>query len=49
MIIDTILSVKRQINPRKRKNCYELFGYDFILDEDLRVWLLEVSYFLTYR
>ena len=22
---------------------YELFGYDFLIDEDLRVWLIEVN------
>lgn len=41
-IIDTFLSVKKSLNPKKRKNCFELFGYDFIIDEDFRTWLLEV-------
>ena len=27
----------------KQKNTFELFGYDFIIDEDLRVWLIEVN------
>ena len=26
-----------------RKNSYEFFGYDFMLDTDLRVWLIEVN------
>ena len=26
-----------------RKNCFEFFGYDFMVDENLRVWLIEVN------
>ena len=24
-------------------NCFELFGFDFLVDEDLNVWILEVT------
>jgi hypothetical protein len=43
IIIDTILAVKNQLNPNKRKNAFELFGYDFLIDEDFRIWLIEVN------
>lgn len=43
MVIDTFLAVKHQVNPNKRSNQFELFGYDFLIDEDLRVWLIEVN------
>jgi len=43
LIIDTYLAVKQQLNPNKRKNCFELFGYDFLIDEDFRIWLIEVN------
>lgn len=43
LIIDTILSVKTQLNPNKRKGIFELFGYDFLIDEDFRLWLIEVN------
>lgn len=44
IIIDTILAVKgAQLNPNKRRHCFELFGYDFLIDEDFRIWLIEVN------
>lgn len=41
-IIDSFLAWKNDLNPSRRKNLFELFGYDFLIDEDLRVWLIEV-------
>ena len=32
-----------QENIDNRKNSFEFFGYDFMVDEDLRVWLIEVN------
>lgn len=43
IVIDTFCAVKNQLNPGHRKNHYELFGYDFMVDEDFRVWLIEVN------
>ena len=43
IVIDVYLSTRRSLNPNKRKNCFELFGFDFLIDEDFRVWLLEVN------
>ena len=34
---------KNKINVLNRKNCFELFGYDFILDEDYKPFLLEIN------
>ena len=43
IVIDSFCSVKSQVNPSQRKHHFELFGYDFMIDEDLRVWLIEVN------
>ena len=44
IIIDTFLSVKKKMNANNRENCFELFGFDFLLDEDFRVWLIECNH-----
>lgn len=31
------------MNPRHRKQCFEIFGYDFMVDEELKVWLIECN------
>ena len=36
-------SVKNKINILNRNNCFEIFGYDFILDENYEPFLLEVN------
>jgi len=43
LIIDTFLCTKKTLNPAKRKGVFELFGYDFLIDEDMRTWLIEVN------
>ena len=43
LMIDSFLSVKTELNPSKRKNCFEFLGYDFLIDEDFRVWLIEIN------
>ncbi len=36
-------SVKNKINLNQRKFCFEIFGYDFIIDAKMKVWLLEIN------
>ena len=43
IIIDSFLSVRRKMNPNNRKGCFELFGFDFLMDEEFRLWLLEIN------
>ena len=39
----TLQSVSSKINDNMRKHCFEIFGYDFMIDRDLKPWLIEVN------
>jgi tubulin monoglycylase TTLL3/8 len=41
IVISSMESVKKSI--KCRKNSYELFGYDIMIDEQLNAWLIEVN------
>ena len=41
LAIDTLTCT--DLNPKGRENNFELFGFDFMIDEDYRVWLIEVN------
>ncbi len=36
-------SVKSKINYRERQNSFEIFGYDFIMDSEFNIYLIEVN------
>lgn len=43
LVFYTIDASRSKLNPNKRRGCFELLGYDFMLDDDMRVWLIEVN------
>jgi hypothetical protein len=36
----TYHATNQTINPKNRRNCFQLFGYDFMIDVDGKLWLL---------
>ena len=42
-IISSLLAVKGKLNPNDRLGCFEIFGYDFIIDSCFKPWLIEVN------
>jgi hypothetical protein len=43
LILKSFYSVRKTIDPHRRQHCFELFGYDFIIDEDFNTWLIEIN------
>lgn len=43
LVQDTIKAVSRKLDPNRRQLSFEIFGYDFMLDEELKPWLIEVN------
>merc|ERR1712139_339363 len=43
LVADAIRSVLPVLNPRQIDHCFEVFGFDFMVDASFRVWLIEVN------
>lgn len=40
---DTIKAISRKMDPTRKMSTFEIFGYDFMVDENNRAWLIEVN------
>lgn len=43
LIADTFRATFHKIDPTRLQNSFELFGYDFMIDDDFRLYLIEVN------
>jgi tubulin monoglycylase TTLL3/8 len=43
MIRDTFRSVEKKLDPERRAHTFEVFGYDFMIDDNLKMKLIEVN------
>ena len=42
-ILKSFYAVRKTLDPLRRKYTFEMFGFDFILDEDFNTWIIEVN------
>ena len=40
---EAIRAVYTKMNPSKKDFCFEVFGLDFLIDENFKVWLIEAN------
>ena len=43
LVTDSFRAVGSKIDPHRVQNCFEIFGYDFMIDENFKVYLIEVN------
>ncbi len=41
IMLNVIESIRMRL--KRRVGCFGLFGYDFMIDEDMKVWLIEIN------
>jgi D-alanine-D-alanine ligase-like ATP-grasp enzyme len=40
-MLNVIESIRMRL--KRRVGCFGLYGYDFMIDEDMKVWLIEIN------
>jgi hypothetical protein len=39
----TLMCAKKKLNPDGKRFCFEIYGYDFMIDSEFNVWLIEIN------
>ena len=43
LVTDSFRTVYNKIDPKRNQNCFEIFGFDFMIDEQFKVLLIECN------
>lgn len=43
LVTDSFRAVNRKIDPRRNSHAFEVFGYDFMIDENFKVLMIEAN------
>lgn len=43
VMADCVLAARELLCPQRLEHCFEIFGFDFMVDHTLRLWLIEVN------
>jgi tubulin polyglutamylase TTLL1 len=43
IVTESIRAVSDKVDPYQRMHTFEVFGYDFMIDEDFKIYLIEVN------
>jgi hypothetical protein len=43
LVTDSFIAVHKKVDPKRCQNGFEIFGYDFMIDHDFKVYMIEAN------